>query len=60
VLVKTLDPGMAGIAHDATGLGERSTCNHIKESVNIVAMFHKASKEECYLPQRDTFDSFQQ
>jgi hypothetical protein len=25
VLVKTLDPGMAGMAHDATGLGDRST-----------------------------------
>jgi hypothetical protein len=26
VFVNTLLPGMAGIAHDATGLGDRSTC----------------------------------
>jgi hypothetical protein len=25
VLVNTLEPGMAGMAHDATGLGDRST-----------------------------------
>lgn len=31
VLVKTFDPGMAGIAHDATGLGDLSTYRDEKE-----------------------------
>jgi hypothetical protein len=32
VFVKTFEPGIAGIAHDATGLGERSTSTkHIRQ-----------------------------
>jgi hypothetical protein len=72
VLVNTLLPGMAGIAHDATGLGDRSTCtyNHMEgsASTSLHSTFVRhhwkipgSGLEDCSdSPQQDTFDSYPQ